>query len=201
MREHFFFLLTHQLCCNHDCCQLWSGNRRYRQQVELHRPEFRQHNATDQARIALDVVRTVQREGGRFLQAIETPASPTELAQGIVRTTVWTVLPETDDYTLQVPVGFPMPDIPADNALTKSRVELGHRLFYDPALSADSTRSCGSCHAAYLAFSDSTAVSMGIENRAGTRLCGDCLRVTIGTPQEDNSLLGALRSYKPETIK
>jgi cytochrome c peroxidase len=79
------------------------------------------------------------------------------------------VLPETDDYTLQVPVGFPMPDIPADNALTKSRVELGRRLFYDPALSADSTRSCGSCHAAYLAFSDSTAVSMGIENRAGTR--------------------------------
>ncbi len=79
------------------------------------------------------------------------------------------VLPDTDEYTLRVPTGFPMPDIPPDNALTKSRVELGRRLFYDPALSADSTRSCGSCHAAYLAFSDSTAVSLGIESRAGSR--------------------------------
>jgi cytochrome c peroxidase len=77
--------------------------------------------------------------------------------------------PETDEYVLYVPAGFPMPEIPLDNGLTKSRVELGRRLFYDPALSADSTRSCGSCHAAYLAFSDSTAVSLGIESRFGTR--------------------------------
>jgi cytochrome c peroxidase len=79
------------------------------------------------------------------------------------------VLPETDEYSLRVPPGFPMPEIPADNALTKSRITLGRRLFYDPALSADSTRSCGSCHFLHLAFSDSTAVSFGIENRAGTR--------------------------------
>jgi cytochrome c peroxidase len=46
---------------------------------------------------------------------------------------------------------------------------LGRQLFYDPVLSADNTRSCASCHAAYLAFSDSTAVSFGIENRPGTR--------------------------------
>lgn len=77
--------------------------------------------------------------------------------------------PETEEYFLHIPAGFPTPDIPADNGLTKSRVELGRSLFYDPALSADSTRSCGSCHAAYLAFSDSTAVSLGIENRAGSR--------------------------------
>ncbi|MBC7777016.1 MAG: c-type cytochrome [Phycisphaerae bacterium] len=77
--------------------------------------------------------------------------------------------PETDEYVLRVPAGFPMPDIPADNTLTKSRIALGKRLFYDPALSADSTRSCGSCHAPHLAFSDSTAVSLGIEHRLGTR--------------------------------
>lgn len=76
---------------------------------------------------------------------------------------------ETDEYILQVPAGFPAPDIPADNQLTKSRITLGRRLFYDPVLSADSTRSCGSCHLAALAFSDSTAVSFGIENRPGTR--------------------------------
>ena len=77
--------------------------------------------------------------------------------------------PESDEYVLSIPAGFPFPDIPADNTLTKSRVALGRQLFYDPVLSADSTRSCGSCHAAYLAFSDSTAVSFGIENRPGTR--------------------------------
>ncbi len=78
-------------------------------------------------------------------------------------------LPETDEYTLRVPAGFPMPDIPADNALTESRVALGRRLFYDPVLSKDSTRSCGSCHLPHLAFSDSTAASFGIEQRPGTR--------------------------------
>ena len=60
------------------------------------RPKFRQCNATDQARLALEIVRTIQREGGRFLQAIESPASPNESVNGIVRTTVWKILPETD---------------------------------------------------------------------------------------------------------
>ncbi len=77
--------------------------------------------------------------------------------------------PETDEYVLRVPAGFSAPEIPADNLLTKSRIALGRKLFYDPALSADSTRACSSCHAAYLAFSDSTAVSLGIKNRTGTR--------------------------------
>lgn len=79
------------------------------------------------------------------------------------------VPPATDEYVLQVPAGFSMPEIPVDNALTKSRIALGRRLFYDPVLSADSTRSCASCHAPQLAFSDSTAVSFGISHRAGTR--------------------------------
>ena len=77
--------------------------------------------------------------------------------------------PDTGEYVLHVPAGFPQPDIPADNALTHARVALGRRLFYDPALSRDSTRSCGSCHFPNLAFADSTAVSFGIEQRPGTR--------------------------------
>lgn len=76
---------------------------------------------------------------------------------------------ETEDYVLDIPLGFPQPDIPADNALTKSRVALGRLLFFDPTMSKDSSRSCASCHTPYLAFSDSTATSLGIENRLGTR--------------------------------
>lgn len=77
--------------------------------------------------------------------------------------------PGADGFVLKVPQGFPLPDIPKDNLLSSSRIALGRRLFYDPALSRDSTRSCASCHFAERAFSDSTAVSFGIEGRAGVR--------------------------------
>lgn len=40
-------------------------------------------------------------------------------------------------------------------------------------------------------------VSQGIivRNRSNVRLCEDCLRITIGLPNENNELLGALRQY------
>jgi cytochrome c peroxidase len=70
---------------------------------------------------------------------------------------------------LQVPAGFPQPEIPADNALTPLRIALGKRLFYDPVLSRDSTLSCASCHKQHLAFADNVAASLGIEGRPGAR--------------------------------
>ena len=36
-----------------------------------------------------------------------------------------------------------------------------------------------------------------VRNRSRVELCGNCLRSTIGTPQETNALLGALRQYRP----
>lgn len=41
-------------------------------------------------------------------------------------------------------------------------------------------------------------VSCGIivRNRSRVELCGNCLRITVGTTQENNQLLSALRSYK-----
>ena len=36
-----------------------------------------------------------------------------------------------------------------------------------------------------------------VRNRSRVELCGNCLRITIGTPQENNTLLGALRQFKP----
>ena len=35
-----------------------------------------------------------------------------------------------------------------------------------------------------------------VRNRTRVQLCKDCLRITIGTRQENNELLGALRFYK-----
>lgn len=77
--------------------------------------------------------------------------------------------PGENPVLLQIPVGFPQPQIPADNALTAERIALGKRLFYDPILSRDSTISCASCHKQSLAFADSTATSPGVEGRPGVR--------------------------------
>jgi histidinol-phosphate aminotransferase len=35
-----------------------------------------------------------------------------------------------------------------------------------------------------------------VRNRHRVQLCNDCLRITIGTRQENNELLGALRFFK-----
>ena len=72
-------------------------------------------------------------------------------------------------FALNLPPGFPPPDIPADNELTTARVALGKKLFYDPVLSRDSTISCASCHRQELAFAHDQPISPGIEGRLGFR--------------------------------
>ncbi len=77
--------------------------------------------------------------------------------------------PITPEALLAVPAGFPIPAFPAGNELTGARWALGKKLFYDPALSRDSTLSCASCHHAANAFSDVVAFSPGVGGLAGTR--------------------------------
>ncbi|GIV33210.1 MAG: methylamine utilization protein [Chitinophagales bacterium] len=77
---------------------------------------------------------------------------------------------EVDEpYLLQIPEGFPSPPMPAENQLTQKRVELGRMLFFDKALSADSTLACASCHLPALAFTDGRKVSQGIQQAPGFR--------------------------------
>lgn len=70
---------------------------------------------------------------------------------------------------MEIPKGFPEIDYPEENEFTQARWNLGKQLFFDKALSLDSTISCASCHKAKLAFSDDVALSLGVENRIGTR--------------------------------
>ncbi len=65
-------------------------------------------------------------------------------------------------YDLEVPQGFPQPNIPADNPLTVEGIKLGRFLFYDKKLSRDMTMSCGSCHLQTVALSDPEPKSTGI---------------------------------------
>lgn len=70
---------------------------------------------------------------------------------------------------LEIPKGFDEIDVPEDNQFTQERWDLGKKLFYDPIMSLDSSISCATCHKASLAFSDDVAVSLGVEDRLGTR--------------------------------
>ena len=58
--------------------------------------------------------------------------------------------------TALISVSGELPDIVTfpDNKLTRSGIELGRFLFYDPLLSDNNTISCGSCHNQSLAFTD-----------------------------------------------
>ncbi len=75
--------------------------------------------------------------------------------------------PTLVDY--QIPVGFTVPNLPEDNPLTVEGIELGRHLFFDRRLSIDQTISCASCHHPRHAFSDTVALSRGIQNRMGER--------------------------------
>ncbi len=73
-------------------------------------------------------------------------------------------------YTLEIPMGFPQPLLPADNPLTEEGILLGRMLFYDPILSADSSQSCASCHSQEFAFTDSgKKFSVGVDSLEGKR--------------------------------
>jgi cytochrome c peroxidase len=74
-------------------------------------------------------------------------------------------------YTLQGP--FPgnlrPPASPADNPLTVEGVELGRHLFYEKALSVNSTVACASCHRQELAFTDGLARAQGVNGTTSPR--------------------------------
>ena len=71
---------------------------------------------------------------------------------------------------LQPPLGLDlyMP-VPASNPLTREKIQLGRRLFFDTQLSGDGTLSCASCHDPSRAFSDGRVVAVGIGGAAGRR--------------------------------
>ncbi|MCB0479036.1 MAG: c-type cytochrome, partial [Crocinitomicaceae bacterium] len=74
-----------------------------------------------------------------------------------------------DTFVLDYPQGFPTMDIPSDNQLTKSRVNLGKKLFYETRLSEDSTVSCASCHVQQLGFAENKVLSAGVHGNTGFR--------------------------------
>jgi cytochrome c peroxidase len=60
--------------------------------------------------------------------------------------------------------------------------QLGKLLFFDPILSRDFTISCASCHKPAFAFSDTSAVSMGVYGRTGSRNTPTVMNILLRKP-------------------
>jgi cytochrome c peroxidase len=70
----------------------------------------------------------------------------------------------------RAPLGLPAVPVPADNPLTREKVALGRKLFYDRRLSWNATFSCAMCHVPEQGFtSNEMATAVGIEGRTVRR--------------------------------
>ncbi len=81
---------------------------------------------------------------------------------------------DLNDYTPRFPQSLinEFPEI--EDALNRDEIHdhlatMGRVLFYDKRLSRNNTVSCATCHKQELAFSDDSRVSLGINDRAGSR--------------------------------
>jgi cytochrome c peroxidase len=75
----------------------------------------------------------------------------------------------TQEYSWNLPRGFPKPHVPAGNPMTAAKVELGRHLFYDARMSVNGKASCATCHKQELAFTDGRAVSAGATGQLHSR--------------------------------
>ena len=83
------------------------------------------------------------------------------------------------------PVGLPDVSsyIPADNPMTRAKVELGRMLYFDPRLSRDETVSCASCHDPDKGWTDGAPVSTGIDGQKGGRSAPTVMNRIFGKTQ------------------
>lgn len=112
------------------------------------------------------------------------------------------------EYAWQVPNGFPIPVVPADNPMTCNKVELGRQLFYDSRLSGDGSVSCAFCHQPGLAFTDGRSRAVGIQDnvhpRSAMSLTNVAYNATLGwddptlTRLEDQMLIPLYNTQPPE---
>lgn len=64
-------------------------------------------------------------------------------------------------YNWNIPAALPKPIVPADNPITKEKVELGRHLFYEKRLSVTGKFSCATCHIQAKAFTDGKTLGVG----------------------------------------
>jgi len=64
-------------------------------------------------------------------------------------------------FAWKLPAGLPVPVVPADNPMSRDKIALGRRLFYDTRLSGTGSFACATCHQQRRAFTDGLAHALG----------------------------------------
>ncbi len=73
-------------------------------------------------------------------------------------------------FALNPPLGLPALPVPADNPLTREKIDLGRKLFFDRRLSINNTFSCAVCHIPEQGFTNNELNrAVGTEGRAVLR--------------------------------
>lgn len=73
---------------------------------------------------------------------------------------------KAEAYSWNLPAGLPPPPVPDDNPMTREKVALGRRLFFDTRLSVNGTTSCATCHDPARAFTDAQVTPSGATGHA-----------------------------------
>lgn len=92
-------------------------------------------------------------------------------------------------FQWKLPLGFPVPRVPADNPMSYEKVELGRLLFYDTRLSGNQTFSCASCHEQSLAFTDGRKRSVGSTGQVHPRSAMSLANVAYAPTLAWNNIL------------
>jgi cytochrome c peroxidase len=66
-----------------------------------------------------------------------------------------------ESWVWELPPGFPVPVIPADNPMSRAKVALGARLFAEKRLSVTRQYACASCHVQQLDYADDRSLALG----------------------------------------
>ncbi|MEJ2621868.1 MAG: cytochrome c peroxidase [Candidatus Thiodiazotropha sp.] len=73
-------------------------------------------------------------------------------------------------YVKNPPLGLPAIPQPAENIITREKIELGRKMFYDRRLSLNDTFSCAMCHIPEQGFTNNElAMAIGLEGRSTRR--------------------------------
>lgn len=82
------------------------------------------------------------------------------------------------DFLQPLPKEMP---VPADNPLTREKIELGRQLYFDPRLSVNGSVSCNSCHNVSAGGADTRPVAPGASGKLGRRNAPTVLNVGYQT--------------------
>lgn len=101
-------------------------------------------------------------------------------AAGVLVLLAWLWLQEPG-WEWDLPADLPPPQVPDDNPMHPSKVELGRWLFYDTRLSGNETMSCATCHIQALAFTDGKPRSIGSTGEKHPRSAMSLVNVAYAT--------------------